>query len=84
NDDQIVGFLENRYGAQVLLVPRASGFDALVWVLPAIAFVAGVAGLAVAFRRWKRQAAAAHDPTAADRALVDAARRADADDVAGP
>lgn len=77
SDDQIVGFIENRYGAEVLLVPRASGFDALVWVLPAVAFVAGVAGLAVAFRRWKLQAAATGAPTDADRALVDAARRAD-------
>lgn len=83
SDDQIVGILENRYGAQVLLVPRASGFDALVWVLPAVAFVAGVAGLVVAFRRWKRQAAAASDPTDADRALVDAARRSAADDGTG-
>ncbi len=77
SDDQIVGFIENRYGAEVLLVPRASGFDALVWVLPAVAFVAGVAGLAVAFQRWKLQAAATGAPTDADRALVDAARRAD-------
>ena len=80
SDAQIVGILENRYGAQVLLVPRASGFDALVWVLPAIAFVAGVAGLALVFRRWKLQAASFADPTDADRALVEAARRADGDE----
>ena len=80
SDDQIVGIIENRYGAQVLLVPRASGFDALVWVLPAMAFVAGVAGLAVAFRRWKLEAAATGDPTDADRELVDAARRASHDE----
>jgi cytochrome c-type biogenesis protein CcmH len=77
SDDQIVAFIETRYGAEVLLVPRASGFDALVWVLPAMAFVGGVAGLALAFRRWKVQAALLADPTDADRALVDAARRAE-------
>ena len=58
-DDQIVAFIETRYGAQVLLVPRASGFD----------------GLAVAFRRWRVQADGTLDPTDDDRALVEAALR---------
>ena len=59
----------------MLLVPKATGFDALIWVLPTVAFVLGVAGLAVAFRRWKLQAAANVDPTDADRELVAAALR---------
>ena len=74
-DDQIIAGLENTYGADVLLVPKATGFDALIWVLPAVAFVLGVAGLAVAFRRWKLQADANVDPTDADRDLVAAALR---------
>ncbi len=78
-DDEIVAFLETRYGAEVLLVPKASGFDALVWVLPAVGFVCAVAGLAVAFRRWQRRAAATGPPSAADRDLVDAALRAEED-----
>jgi cytochrome c-type biogenesis protein CcmH len=77
NDDEVVAFIETRYGAQVLLVPRASGFDALIWVLPAVGFVCGAAGLAVVFRRWKREAAALADPTDADRALVEQALRAE-------
>jgi cytochrome c-type biogenesis protein CcmH len=77
DDDQIIAFIEDRYGAQVLLVPKASGFDALVWVLPAVAFVCGVAALTVVFRRWKREAAAMRDPTDDDRALVEAALAAD-------
>jgi cytochrome c-type biogenesis protein CcmH len=77
NDDQIIAFIEDRYGAQVLLVPKASGFDALVWVLPAVAFVCGVAALVVVFRRWKREADGMRDPTADDRALVEAALAAD-------
>jgi cytochrome c-type biogenesis protein CcmH len=77
NDDQIIAFIEDRYGAQVLLVPKASGFDALVWVLPAVAFVCGVAALAVVFRRWKREAESMRDPTDDDRALVEAALAAD-------
>jgi cytochrome c-type biogenesis protein CcmH len=74
-DDQIIAGLENTSGADVLLVPKATGFDALIWVLPTVAFVLGVAGLAVAFRRWKLQAAANVDPTDADRDLVAAALR---------
>lgn len=77
SDAEIVAFIETRYGAEVLLVPKASGFDALVWVLPAVAFACGLAALAVVFRRWKREAGALSEPTEADRALVDAALAAD-------
>jgi cytochrome c-type biogenesis protein CcmH len=71
SDDQIINFIEQRFGAQVLLVPRATGIDALVWALPAAAGVCAVVGLTVAFRRWK--AAADTIPDDADRALVAAA-----------
>lgn len=74
SDDEIIAQLETTYGADVLLVPRASGFDALVWVLPAVAFVAGVAGLIVAFRRWSAQSSRMGSVSDADRALVEAAQ----------
>jgi cytochrome c-type biogenesis protein CcmH len=77
SDSEIIAFIETRYGAQVLLVPKASGFDALVWVLPAVAFVCAVAGLIVAFRRWRADASSTSAPTEDDRALVDAALRDD-------
>jgi cytochrome c-type biogenesis protein CcmH len=83
-DEEILGTIEQAFGARVLLVPRASGFDALAWALPAAALVCAVAGLAVTFRRWKREAAEAQDPTDEDRELVAAAlaheREAAADD----
>lgn len=72
-DDEIVGFIETRYGADVLLVPKATGFDALIWVLPAVGLAAGVIGLTIAFRRWRQEAAGTLDPTDADRELVEAA-----------
>ena len=77
DDDEIVAFIENRYGADVLLVPRASGLDALVWVLPAVGFVCAVAALIVVFRRWRREAAAVGEASDADRAIVEAALRLD-------
>lgn len=80
-DDEIVGFIETRYGADVLLVPKASGFDVLIWVLPALGFAFGIVGLAIAFRRWRLEAAGNIDATDADRALVEAAMR---DAAVGP
>ena len=71
SDDQIIQYIQNQFGAKTLLVPNASGFDALVWALPAFAFVVATAGLAVAFRRWKLVADT--EPTDDDRALVQAA-----------
>jgi cytochrome c-type biogenesis protein CcmH len=79
-DDEIIGFIETRYGADVLLVPKASGFDALIWVLPAVAFAAGVIGLTIAFLRWRREAQDTLDPTDADRELVEVALRDAADE----
>ena len=73
SDEEIITFIEQRYGSRVLLVPRATGLDALVWALPVAAFVCATAGLAVAFRRWKR--AGDTVPTEEDRVLVAAALR---------
>jgi cytochrome c-type biogenesis protein CcmH len=71
SDEEIRGFLVSRFGDSVLLKPKASGISALVWVLPVAGLVLAVAGLAAAFRRWRRQQPAT--PSEADRDLVDAA-----------
>lgn len=80
SDDEILAVFEAR-NAEILLVPKATGFDALVWVLPTVAVLCAVAGLVVTFRRWRVEAAGIPDPTDADRALVDAAL---ADDGSAP
>ena len=77
SDQQILVLIDTRNEGDLLLVPKASGLDALVWVLPAVGFVIGVTGLGLAFRRWKLEADGLADPTEADRALVDAALAAD-------
>ena len=64
-----------RFGDSILLVPRASGVDSLVWVLPVVVLVLGLVGLGMAFRRWRLDTATAGAPSAADRALVDEAMR---------
>ncbi|MCU1395383.1 MAG: ccmH [Ilumatobacteraceae bacterium] len=73
SDDQIIQYVETNFGANTQLVPKATGFDAIVWALPVFAGVCAIAGLTVAFRRWKR--AADTVPTEQDRVIVDAALR---------
>ncbi|MCU1400928.1 MAG: ccmH [Acidimicrobiales bacterium] len=71
SDDQIIAYVETNFGTKTQLVPKATGFDAVVWALPVFAGVCAIAGLTVAFRRWRT--AADTVPTESDRALVDAA-----------
>lgn len=72
-DDQIVQGILDRYGDQVNLTPPGTGFAALVWVLPVLALVLGLAGLAAAFWRWRNlPVRRASDD---DRRLVEQARR---------
>jgi cytochrome c-type biogenesis protein CcmH len=78
-DDEIIGTIERSFGGRVLLVPKASGFDALVWALPVAALVCAVAGLAMTFRRWRREASEETDPTEDDRELVAAALQSEDD-----
>jgi cytochrome c-type biogenesis protein CcmH len=66
-DAQIRAFLVDAYGGDILLKPGRSGVAGLVWALPVAAFVCAVAGLAVAFRRWRRRGVGVTDD---DRALV--------------
>lgn len=77
-DDQIVTYIQDVFGGRVLLVPKSTGIDALAWALPVVVAVCAVAGLVVAFRRWRRAADVV--PTDDDRALVAAAREAHLDD----
>lgn len=55
SDTEIIGSISDSFNAQILLVPRATGLDSLVWVLPIAVFVCAVAGLAMAFRKWRKQ-----------------------------
>lgn len=68
-DDEIIAYIEARFGGQVLLVPRATGIDAVVWALPVAVFVAAVALLGMAFVRWRKREESG--PSSADRRLVD-------------
>ena len=53
SDDEIVAFVVDRFGGQVLLLPGGTGLDALIWVLPVVLAAMLAAGLYVAMRRWR-------------------------------
>jgi cytochrome c-type biogenesis protein CcmH/NrfF len=53
-DDEIIGSIAKTFNGKVLLVPRATGVDSLVWIMPIAVLVCAVAGLWAAFRRWRR------------------------------
>jgi cytochrome c-type biogenesis protein CcmH/NrfF len=70
-DDETIAYIEQRFGGQVLLLPRSSGIDSLVWALPIAALICGAAALGVVFRKWRTADDGA--VSAEDTALVDAA-----------
>jgi cytochrome c-type biogenesis protein CcmH len=74
-DDEIIAYIVQNFDAKTQLVPRATGFESLVWVLPSAAFVCAAVGLFFVFRRWRL--AADLVPSDDDRARVEAELEAD-------
>jgi cytochrome c-type biogenesis protein CcmH len=70
--DDIRQVYVDRFGEEILLSPPADGAGIFVWVLPAVAVVMAVGGLAMAFRRWRNQPILTADDE--DRAIVEQAR----------
>jgi cytochrome c-type biogenesis protein CcmH/NrfF len=69
--DEIREAVAATYGEDVLLTPSSSGLEGVVWVLPVIALVLGLAGISAAFARWRRAPTA--QVTEDDRAVVEQA-----------
>jgi cytochrome c-type biogenesis protein CcmH len=72
--DSVVQYFVDKYGEWILLEPRRQGFTLLVWVLPPIALVAGLALLAVLLARWTRRPGGTA-PTPVDAAMSERIRR---------
>jgi len=65
-DDQIKTYFVEQFGARVLATPPAQGLNWLVYVIPPLAFLAGVFILYRAFMAWRKsgsESAAASTPT---------------------
>jgi cytochrome c-type biogenesis protein CcmH len=77
SDDEIISYIVQQYGYKTQLLPKSSGFESLVWVLPGVAMVCAGVGLFFSFRRWKTNIDAVPDDD--DRARVAAALAAEDD-----
>jgi cytochrome c-type biogenesis protein CcmH len=56
SEAEIKQYFVDNYGARVLSAPPAKGFNWVVYVVPPVAFLAGVFLLVQAFRTWRRMA----------------------------
>ena len=71
--DEVRDAIGASFGDQVQLIPPASGFAGLVWIIPVVVLVVAIAGVATALARWRRRSPSS--PSEEDRALVDQALR---------
>ena len=72
--EQIVAYFRATYGDRVLQSPPREGFTGLVWILPFVGLIVGVAILVVVLRRMAAQPAAVKAETAATPAALDGYR----------
>jgi cytochrome c-type biogenesis protein CcmH len=72
--EQVTRYFVDKYGEWILLEPRRQGFTLLVWVLPPLAAVLGVAIVLLRARGWTRRRPATA-PAAVDPALGERIRR---------
>ena len=72
SDGEIRAAIVKSYTQYVLLVPDGHGIGLVVWIVPIAALFVGMAGLAIALRRWSTQPRLAATP--ADEDLVARAR----------
>ena len=73
--EQVHEYFVARYGEWILLAPRRSGFNLLVWGFPLAALVVGFTVVALLLRRWTRRRQTAAPPSAVDPAMRERIRR---------
>jgi cytochrome c-type biogenesis protein CcmH len=72
---EVVQYFVDRYGEWILLSPRRSGFNLLVWTAPLAAVVVGLAIVAVRLRRWTRRPTSSGTAPPVDPAMRERIRR---------
>lgn len=75
-DDEILAFFVERYGDYILMEPRRTGVNWLLWLLPFAALIAGLIGITVWIRSSQVSAQSVQDPgpSVSDDALLAALR----------
>ena len=79
SDEEIRGYMVDRYGDFVLYKPPFNAVTAVLWVGPGLLIVGGFAGLALMIRRRREAAVAAPPPDAARQREIEALLAADPD-----
>jgi len=72
---QVREYFVARYGEWILLAPRRTGFNLLVWGFPIAAIVAGLVIVALLLRRWTRRHRDAATLPTVDAAMSERIRR---------
>ncbi len=54
-DQEVLAMFVEKYGTTVLAAPTHSGFDRVAWLLPYIALVVGIGGVALVVRAWHKR-----------------------------
>ena len=73
--EQVIEYFIDKYGEWILLEPRRQGFTLLVWVLPPIGALAGLAVAGVLAARWARRKRREPPPPPVDPAMSERIRR---------
>jgi len=83
SDDLTVQAFVQEYGAAVMLLPEATGFNRWMWIMPVVFPIAGIVLVRAALIRWRQKAAAAGAarPGVAAKFLDQARREAGGDDL---
>lgn len=55
SDKEILAMFVDEYGTTVLAAPTHSGFDRMAWLLPYIALIVGIGGVALIVRTWHKR-----------------------------
>jgi cytochrome c-type biogenesis protein CcmH len=73
--EQVHEYFVARYGEWILLAPRRTGFNLLVWGFPLAALAVGFTTVALLLRRWTRRRRVVPAPVAVDPAMRERIRR---------
>jgi cytochrome c-type biogenesis protein CcmH len=73
--DEVQRYFVQRYGEWILLSPPRRGFNLLVWLLPFVFVIAGLAVVAILVRQWTRRSRATAESVPVDAAMSERIRR---------